>query len=98
MRHGTVPESGALRFFDRDPQQIAQLVRLGALALHGISTTVGSASNRVLAAMAGDATASGGITPSTTPLRRSLPSCAPARSPRCSGSARRPPASLLGTD
>ncbi|MBT2392462.1 hypothetical protein J7E87_24300 [Streptomyces sp. ISL-1] len=57
-----VHNTGSLRYFDRDPQQIAQLVRLRALALHGISTTIGSASNRMLAAMAADATAPGGIT------------------------------------
>lgn len=43
---GAVHKSGVLRYFDRDPQQIAQLVRLRALALHGITTTIGSASNR----------------------------------------------------
>ncbi|WP_406278593.1 hypothetical protein OHT93_37510 [Streptomyces sp. NBC_00191] len=37
-------------------------MRLRALALHGISTTIGSASNCMLAAMAADATAPGGIT------------------------------------
>ncbi|MGW0556764.1 hypothetical protein ACWDZ6_21610 [Streptomyces sp. NPDC002926] len=34
--------SGSLRYFDRDARQLAQLVRLRALALHGINATIGS--------------------------------------------------------
>ncbi|MFF8957626.1 hypothetical protein [Streptomyces sp. NPDC014894] len=54
--------TGALRYFHSDPQGVAQLVRMRALALYGVDTTIGSAGNRMLAAMAADATAPGGVT------------------------------------
>jgi DNA polymerase IV len=53
--------TGALRYYGRTPYELAQLIQLRALALYGIATTIGSAGNRMLAAMAADATAPGGI-------------------------------------
>ncbi|WP_330351659.1 DNA polymerase Y family protein [Streptomyces sp. NBC_00582] len=52
----------ALRFFDRTPHGLAQLVRLRALALLGLNLTIGGGRSRMIAAMATDATAPGGIT------------------------------------
>ncbi|MFI1014450.1 hypothetical protein [Streptomyces sp. NPDC020965] len=54
--------TGALRYFHRDPYALAQVIRVRALALYGVDTTIGSAGNRMLAAMAADATAPGEIT------------------------------------
>ncbi|MER6911394.1 hypothetical protein ABT354_06965 [Streptomyces sp. NPDC000594] len=54
--------TGALRYFGHDPQGVAQLIRMRSLALYGVDTTIGSAGNRLLAAMAADATAPGGVT------------------------------------
>ncbi|MEU5399748.1 hypothetical protein ABZ348_10665 [Streptomyces sp. NPDC005963] len=54
--------SGALRYFHRGPYELAQMVQMRIRALHDVDTTLGLASNRMLAAMAADATAPGGIT------------------------------------
>ncbi|MEU8465693.1 hypothetical protein [Streptomyces sp. NPDC029003] len=44
--------TGALRYWDRDPASLAVLLRLRAMALHGVLTTCAIAPNRMLAAMA----------------------------------------------
>ncbi|MFF9557423.1 hypothetical protein ACF1DY_16600 [Streptomyces albus] len=46
---------GALRYFGRDAAELAQLVRLRALALHGTDCTVGVAASPLLARMAAQA-------------------------------------------
>lgn len=43
---------GAVRYFGRGPEQLADLVRVRALALYGVRCTVGVAPNRLLATMA----------------------------------------------
>ncbi|WP_331746757.1 hypothetical protein OG923_34105 (plasmid) [Streptomyces halstedii] len=53
---------GALRFFERSPRELAQLVRLRSLALLGLTVTIGGGRSRVIAAMAADATAPGTLT------------------------------------
>ncbi|MCM2391408.1 DNA polymerase Y family protein [Streptomyces albipurpureus] len=54
--------TGALRYFSCGPHELAQLIQMRVTALHGVGTTLGSAGNRMLAAMAVDTTAPGGIT------------------------------------
>lgn len=54
--------TGALGYFQRDAEGLAQLVRLRALALYGINSTAGVAPNAMLAAMAAAATPPGKIT------------------------------------
>ncbi|MQS37804.1 hypothetical protein FFZ77_19885 [Streptomyces katsurahamanus] len=54
--------TGALRYFRTDPYGLAQLIRMRALALYGVATTIGSGPNRMLAAMAADATPPGEVT------------------------------------
>ncbi|MEU9083360.1 hypothetical protein [Streptomyces sp. NPDC048357] len=39
--------TGALRYWDRTPEQVAALLRLRTLALHGVQTTCAIAPNRV---------------------------------------------------
>lgn len=43
---------GAVRYFGRDPGQLAELIRVRMLALYGVRCTVGVAPNRLLATMA----------------------------------------------
>ncbi|HEY8979511.1 MAG TPA: hypothetical protein VIU15_08015 [Streptomyces sp.] len=45
--------SGSVRYFDRDAVEIARLVRVRMLALHGLDCAVGVAPNPMLARMAG---------------------------------------------
>ncbi|MEW2068214.1 hypothetical protein [Streptomyces sp. NPDC007346] len=45
--------SGSVKYFNRDAVEIAKLVRVRTLALHGIDCSVGVASNPLLARMAG---------------------------------------------
>ncbi|MEU5211448.1 helix-hairpin-helix domain-containing protein [Streptomyces sp. NPDC020742] len=52
---------GALRYFDRDAEGIAELIRLRALAWHGVRCTIGVAGNPLLARMAAQAAAPGEI-------------------------------------
>ncbi|MEU9503414.1 hypothetical protein [Streptomyces sp. NPDC048196] len=52
---------GALRYFDRDAAGIAELIRLRALAWHGVRCTIGIAANPLLARMAAQAAAPGEI-------------------------------------
>ncbi|MFK0202120.1 DNA polymerase Y family protein [Streptomyces lavendulae] len=51
--------TGALRYWDRDPAEVAALLRLRTLALHGVQTTCAVAPNRMLATMAAAATPPG---------------------------------------
>ncbi|WP_199546326.1 hypothetical protein [Streptomyces sp. N35] len=60
--------TGALRYFDRDIESLAQLVRLRIAAWHSLSATIGAGGSRMIASMAADATAPGGLTAvGTTP-------------------------------
>ncbi|MFE1476561.1 hypothetical protein ACFW6N_22265 [Streptomyces cyaneofuscatus] len=52
----------ALRFFDRTPHGLAQLVRLRTLALLGLNVTIGGGRSRMIAAMAADSTVPGSLT------------------------------------
>ncbi|MGW9080034.1 DNA polymerase Y family protein [Streptomyces kronopolitis] len=52
---------GALRYFDRDAAGLAELVRLRALAWHGVRCTIGIAANPLLARMAAQGAAPGEI-------------------------------------
>ncbi|MEV0369609.1 helix-hairpin-helix domain-containing protein [Streptomyces sp. NPDC050636] len=52
---------GALRYFDRDATGIAELVRLRALAWHGVRCTIGVGANPLLARMAAQEAAPGEI-------------------------------------
>lgn len=52
---------GALRYFDRDAAGIAELVRLRALAWHGVQCTIGIGANPLLARMAAQGAAPGEI-------------------------------------
>ncbi|MCX5014936.1 hypothetical protein OG765_28715 [Streptomyces sp. NBC_00555] len=54
--------SGALRYWGRSPEQLAALLRLRTMALHGVQTTCAIAPNRMLAAMAAAATGPGATT------------------------------------
>ncbi|MFF3214190.1 hypothetical protein ACFYYB_26385 [Streptomyces sp. NPDC002886] len=54
--------TGALRYFDRDPEGIAALLRMRTLALHGVQTTCAIAPTRMLATMAAATTPPGGTT------------------------------------
>ncbi len=51
--------TGALRYWQRDPEGLAALLRLRTLALHGVQTTCAVAPNRMLATMAAAATPPG---------------------------------------
>ncbi|MFE5862165.1 hypothetical protein ACFQ77_16675 [Streptomyces virginiae] len=50
---------GALRYWQRSPEQVAALLRLRTMALHGVQTTCAIAPNRMLATMAAAATPPG---------------------------------------
>ncbi len=54
--------TGALAYFDRDAHDLAQMLRPRGLGLYGVQTTVGSAGNRMLAAMASANSPPGQIT------------------------------------
>ncbi|WP_407842149.1 helix-hairpin-helix domain-containing protein (plasmid) [Streptomyces sp. DSM 116496] len=54
--------TGALRYFDRDPEGIAALLRMRTLALHGVQTTCAIAPTRMLATMAAAVTPPGATT------------------------------------
>ncbi|ATZ29387.1 DNA polymerase IV [Streptomyces lavendulae subsp. lavendulae] len=54
--------TGALRYWRRTPEDIAALLRLRTMALHGVLTTCAIAPNRMLATMAAAATAPGTTT------------------------------------
>ncbi|MEV6735243.1 hypothetical protein [Streptomyces sp. NPDC051364] len=54
--------SGSVRYFDRDPEGLAALLRLHTMALHGVETTCAIAPNRMLAAMAAAVTPPGATT------------------------------------
>lgn len=43
---------GALRYFDREPAELAALIRVRALALHGVDCVIGAGPNPMLARMA----------------------------------------------
>ncbi|MFI1652107.1 DNA polymerase thumb domain-containing protein [Streptomyces avidinii] len=51
--------TGALRYWQRDPEGLAALLRLRTLALHGVQTTCAVAPNRMLATMAAAVTPPG---------------------------------------
>ncbi|MEU9123050.1 hypothetical protein AB0C96_24825 [Streptomyces sp. NPDC048506] len=50
---------GALRYFDRDAEGIAELIRLRALVWHGVRCTIGVGANPLLARMAAQGAAPG---------------------------------------
>ncbi|NUK26890.1 DNA polymerase Y family protein [Streptomyces lunaelactis] len=54
--------TGALRFFGKDPRDLALLVRLRALALYGVQTSAAAGGNRMIAAMAAAVTPPGSVT------------------------------------
>ena len=54
--------TSALRYFDRSPYDVVQMAMLRLQALYGIETSAGLAGNRMLAAMAADASAPGHTT------------------------------------
>ncbi|MGW4784970.1 DNA polymerase Y family protein [Streptomyces sp. NPDC004230] len=54
--------TGALRYFDRSPRDLAQLIALRAAALYGTRTTIGGGNSILLATMAADTTPPGRIT------------------------------------
>ncbi|MEU3459246.1 hypothetical protein ABZ721_04725 [Streptomyces sp. NPDC006733] len=54
--------TGALRYFDRSPRDLAELIRMRVVALHGVQVTLAVAGNRLLAGMAAAVTPPGGIT------------------------------------
>ncbi|MET8076197.1 ImpB/MucB/SamB family protein [Streptomyces sp. NPDC005303] len=54
--------TSALRYFDLSPYDITQLAKLRLKALYGIDSSAGLAGNRMLAAMAADASAPGDTT------------------------------------
>ncbi|MGX4694566.1 DNA polymerase Y family protein [Streptomyces sp. JNUCC 63] len=54
--------TGAERYFERDLEGLAQMIRLRTLAWTGVHTTIGAGPSLMLAAMAAAVTAPGGIT------------------------------------
>jgi DNA polymerase IV len=54
--------TSALRYFDLSPYDVVQLAKIRLKALYGIDTSAGLAGNRMLAAMAADASAPGETT------------------------------------
>lgn len=54
--------TGSLRYWQRDPEGIAGLLRMRTMALYGVQTTCAIAPNRLLAAMAAAVTAPGATT------------------------------------
>ncbi|MFD7551461.1 hypothetical protein [Streptomyces sp. NPDC059816] len=62
-----VDVTGALRFFDTGPYRLAQIIQLRALALCGTASSIGSAGNRAVAAMACAAASPGRIVDLSSP-------------------------------
>lgn len=54
--------TGALKYFDRRPRDLAQLIALRVAALYGVQTTIGGGNSILIAAMAADVTPPGRIT------------------------------------
>ncbi|MER5556152.1 helix-hairpin-helix domain-containing protein [Streptomyces sp. NPDC002793] len=54
--------TGALRYWDRDPEGLAAVIRLRVLALYGIQTSAGVGPSRTIAAMAAAVTPPGAAT------------------------------------
>ncbi|WP_433544336.1 DNA polymerase Y family protein (plasmid) [Streptomyces sp. CA-294286] len=54
--------TGSLRLFDCDAATLGRLLQVRVMALHGVETSIGAAPNRMLAAMAADATPPGDLT------------------------------------
>ncbi|MFB8026848.1 MULTISPECIES: hypothetical protein [unclassified Streptomyces] len=54
--------TGALRYWDRDPEGLAAVIRLRVLALYGITTSAGVGPSRMIAAMAAAVTPPGAAT------------------------------------
>jgi DNA polymerase-4 len=54
--------TSALRYFDRSPHEMVEMVKLRLMAFYGIDTSAGLATNRMLASMAADASAPGRTT------------------------------------
>lgn len=54
--------TGALKYFDRHPRDLAPLIALRAAALYGVQTTIGGGNSILIAAMAAGATPPGRIT------------------------------------
>ncbi|GHH43512.1 DNA polymerase Y family protein [Streptomyces candidus] len=54
--------TGSLRLFDCDAAALGRLLQVRVMALHGVTTSIGAAPNRMLAAMAADATPPGDLT------------------------------------
>ncbi|MET7728627.1 DNA polymerase Y family protein [Streptomyces mirabilis] len=54
--------TGSLTYFDDNPQHIAQMIQIRALALYGVRTTIGGGNTVQLATMAAAATAPGRVT------------------------------------
>uniref|UniRef100_A0AAU3I9S9 UmuC domain-containing protein n=1 Tax=Streptomyces sp. NBC_01393 TaxID=2903851 RepID=A0AAU3I9S9_9ACTN len=52
MRQRALPKTGAVLYFQRDARGLSELIQLRALAHFGVSSAVGAAPNRMLAAMA----------------------------------------------
>ncbi len=77
--------TSALRYFDMSAYDAVQTVKMRLKAHYGIDSSAGLAGNRMLAAMAADASAPG--TPLWCPPDRRPTGCTPGRSPRCPGSA-----------
>ncbi|WP_331757044.1 hypothetical protein OH782_41425 (plasmid) [Streptomyces sp. NBC_01544] len=53
--------SGSVRFFDRDPVDLARMIRTRALALYGLPVTIGVGPNWTIAAMASREPGPGGV-------------------------------------
>ncbi|MDF2273467.1 hypothetical protein P2Q00_50015 [Streptomyces coacervatus] len=54
--------TGALKYFDRHPRDLALLIALRAAAFYGVQTTIGGGNSILIAAMAADTTPPGRIT------------------------------------
>jgi Nucleotidyltransferase/DNA polymerase involved in DNA repair len=54
--------TGSLKYFDRSPHDLAQVLALRLAALYGVQTTIGGGNSILIAAMAADATPPGRIT------------------------------------
>lgn len=53
--------SGSMRFFDRDPAELARMIRARALALYGLPVMIGVGANWTIAAMASREPGPGGV-------------------------------------
>lgn len=77
--------TSALRYFDMSAYDAVQTVKMRLKALYDIDSSAGLAGNRMLAAMAADASAPGDTT--WVPTGQAADWLYPGRSPRCPGSA-----------